>query len=99
MVTVFEKTKRQRNLILIFVGVILITSLIIYFGYFKKEKALPTEIQIPEIVPPVLPKEREKIEIDFEVLKNPILERLQLFEKIEPAKPEEVGRENPFQPY
>jgi len=91
MITVFEKEKRQRNLILVLVGVVLITSLVIYFGYFKKEEKPPTEI-----LPPILPK---KIEIDFEVLKKPILEELQIFEKSELAKPEEIGRENPFVPY
>jgi len=40
----------------------------------------------------------KKIEIDFETLKSPDLEELQLFEKTPPYEGE-IGRENPFIPY
>ena len=93
-ITFAEKAKRQKNLIFVFVGVVLITFLTLYFGYFKKEKVRPIETS-----PVILPVERKKIEIDFEIFKNPILKEFQLFEKIEPIKPEEIGRENPFLPY
>lgn len=85
-----EKTKKQRYLIIAFLAVILITSFVIWRGFFIKEK--PPEKEIP--------KPAKKIEIDFETLKNPILEEFQPMEKIPPIGPEiEIGRENPFIPY
>ena len=90
-ITFLEKTKRQRNLIYIFIAVVLITSLTIWLGFLKPKK--PSE----EVIPPI---STEKIEIDFEVLKNPFLEKLQIFEGL-PQLPSEgkIGRENPFIPY
>jgi hypothetical protein len=89
MESIYQRTKRQRNLIIVFFLVLIITFTILYFGYFKKEKTIPA--RLPEISPP-----EKKIEIDFSVFENPILKELQPIEKIEPPKPEEIGRENPF---
>jgi len=88
-ITFFEKEKRQRNLILVFIVIVLITALTLWIGYFKPEKT-PT-LQVP---PPI-----EKLEIDFEILKNPFLEELQIFEELPILPEEEIGRENPFIPY
>ena len=85
-----EKTKRQRYLIIVFLIVILIASFIIWRGFFVKEKP-PEE---------VISKPKREIKIDFEILKNPVLEGFQPVEKIIPLGPEiEIGRENPFLPY
>jgi hypothetical protein len=88
MESVYQRAKRQRNLIIIFFVVLIITFSILYFGYFKKEKPakIPSEVFVPE----------KKIEIDFSIFEDPILKELQPFEKIEPPNPEEIGRENPF---
>lgn len=45
----------------------------------------------------ILPR-MEGIRINFEILRNPLLEELQTFEEIQPYK-DQVGRENPFLPY
>jgi hypothetical protein len=90
-----KRTKRQRNLIIVFFVVLIVTILILYFGYFKKEKSvkvLPQEIITPEREI-VLEK---KIEIDFSVFENPILKELQPIEKISSPNQEEIGKENPF---
>ena len=85
-----EKTKKQKYLIIVFLVVILITALVIWRGFFIKEK--PSE--------KVISKPKREIQIDFETLKNPILEEFQPIEKIIPLGPEiEIGRENPFLPY
>jgi len=86
-ITFVEKAKRQRYLIFVFSLVILITAFILWRGYFAEKP--------PE--KPIL-KPSRKIEIDFEVLKNPILEKFQPVEKIEEIK-EGIGRETPFLPY
>ena len=91
MVILFlEKTKKQKYLIIVFLVVILITALVIWRGFFIKEK--PSE--------KVISKPKREIQIDFETLKNPILEEFQPIEKIIPLGPEiEIGRENPFISY
>jgi len=85
-----EKTKKQKYLLIVFLIVILITALVIWRGFFIKEK--PSE--------KVISKPKREIQIDFETLKNPILENFEPVEKIIPLGPEiEIGRENPFLPY
>jgi len=85
-----EKTKKQKYLIIVFLVVILITALVIWRGFFIKEK--PSE--------KVISKPKREIQIDFETLKNPILKEFQPIEKIIPLGPEiEIGRENPFISY
>lgn len=97
-VTFLQKRKIQRYLIPIFIILILITIIVIWRGFFvKEEPILPEKVLIP-------PK---KIEIDFGVLKSPVLEELQPFEEIKPFEEvvvegeviEKLGRENPFLPY
>jgi hypothetical protein len=87
MVTIQEKAKRQRILVGVFFGVLFITFLILYFGYFRKGKV--------EVTPQVPKRE---IKIDLTPLQNPILKELQPIEQIEPVKQEDIGRENPFSP-
>ena len=85
-----EKTKKQKYLLIVFLIVILITALVIWRGFFIKEK--PSE--------KVISKPKREIQIDFETLKNPILENFEPVEKIIPLGPEiEIGRENPFISY
>jgi len=85
-----EKIKKQKYLLIIFLVLILIASFIIWRGFFIKEKP-------PE---KVISKPKREIKIDFETLKNPILEEFQPVEKIIPLGPEiEIGRENPFISY
>jgi len=85
-----EKGKKQKYLILVFVIVILITVFVFWKGFFAKEK--PPEVGIISIP-------TKKIEINFEILKNPLLEELQPIEKIIPETGVETGRDNPFLPY
>lgn len=90
MVTIQQRAQRQKNLIIAFFGIVFITFLILYFGYFQKEK-------FPLPIPPE-PSFKREIEIEWEVLENPILKELETFPEIEKLKPEEMGRENPFSP-
>ena len=89
VITFLEKRKRLKSLIPVLVIVILITAVIIWRGFFVKEKPFIPEEGL---------KPAKKIEIDFQALKSPELEELQPFEKI-PSFEEEIGRENPFVPY
>ena len=86
-ITFQEQIKRQKNLIFVFMALVLITIIIIWQGYYVKKEE-------PERI--ILRKFRE-IAINFEVLEHPLLSELQLIEKI-PSFEGEPGRENPFIP-
>ena len=86
-VTFQEQIKKQRNLIFVFVGLVLFTAVIIWWGRFRKEEVPETPIT----------KRFPKIEIDFETLGHPLLTEFQLIDKI-PRLEEGKGRENPFIP-
>lgn len=88
-ITFLEKRKRLRYLFPILAIIVLITAIVIWRGFFVKEKP---------VLPPIEKAPAKKIEINFETLKNPLLQELQTFEEIPPFE-EEVGRENPFIPY
>lgn len=89
-ITFFQQRKKQRYLILAFILIILVVLLLVW-QFFLLEKPKPK----PKIIEGPKPAE---IKINFEVLKDPILEGLQPFEEIPPFE-EKVGRENPFIPY
>ncbi|MCH8741425.1 hypothetical protein IH779_00830 [Patescibacteria group bacterium] len=81
-----KKDRKIFNWILLIIALILVA----WFGrdFFVKPSFLS---------PSSLPQEK-KTEINFEVLKNPLLQDLQPFEEI-PSFEGETGRENPFLPY
>lgn len=85
-IPITEQEKRQRNLIILLVILALITFFTLYFGLKKRGEGAPKEAEI--FVPP------KEVKIDFEVLKNPIFEELEMPEKIPP--PATSGKENPF---
>lgn len=88
--TFFEREKRQR-ILLIALFVIFLIGIFVWFRYFKPEFfsfPLPKiEISSPEV---------EKLKLILELLENSKLKNLEPFPQIEPPKPEEVGRGNPF---
>jgi len=88
-ITFLEKRKRLQYLFPILGIALLITIFVLWQGFFKK----PPELIIPPEKPVI-----KKVEIDFEILKSPQLEELQIFEKVPPYE-EEIGRENPFISY
>ena len=90
-ITFLEERKIQKRFILILGTILLIIVLVIWRGFFVKEKP----ISPGEIVEPA-----KRVEIDFEILESPILKGLEPFEEIEPIEAGiEIGRENPFLPY
>jgi len=85
--TFIEPKKRQKYLIFILIVVIFAIAFLAWNYFLVKPK-----------IPPPQPVQPAEIKINFEILKNPILDELQLFEEISPFE-EEIGRENPFTPY
>lgn len=90
-ITFIERRKRLKYLVPILVTVVLITIFVLLYGFFAEIEDL-----LPE--PVVEPLIKQKIEIDFDVLRDPIFEQLIPFEQI-PVFEEEIGRENPFIPF
>lgn len=88
-----QKRKKQKNLTLILVALIIITGLVVWWGFFRSSETAPPSPEI-EII--------ERIEIDFSVLEEPIVKDLESFEEIgsfEWATSDIPGRENPFVPF
>lgn len=85
--TFLQPGKRQRYLFPLLIVVIFGIAFVVW-NYFLAKPEFPSFEPLP---PP-------EIKINFELLKSPILDELQLFEEISPFE-EEIGRENPFVPY
>ncbi len=98
-ITFLEERKVQRRYILIFLLVILITGWVVWRGLFVKEQQ--------QVFPAGVLKQAKKVEIDFKIFENPILQGLEPFEEIKTYEEEisggevagKVGRANPFVPY
>ena len=88
-VNFIKERKKQRYLIIGFGIMLVVISVILWSGYFKKEKPITFPVST------IHPKE---IKINFEVLENLFLKELQPFVEISPFVGEK-GRENPFIPY
>jgi len=100
MAIVFLQQKKfQKVLIFVLVALLIITLVVIWRGLFQKET--PTAGEEIILAP------GKKVEINFGVFDNPLLEKLQPFSQIEPLgekvtgveESEEIGRENPFLSY
>ena len=85
-----QQRERQTLLALVFMIVVFLIIAVIFFGLIKQEKIVAPSDVIPAYIP-------KTIEIDFEMLENPILQKLEMFEEI--SMPKTKGRENPFLPY
>lgn len=95
----FQQKERQRNLIFVFAGIILIIIFVFWQGFLKEKPAGPSE-EFPEF--------KKKIEIDLEILSHSSLKELLPFPRIEPFQEststdsgtaQKIGRDNPFTPY
>jgi len=92
-ITILEKRKFQRNLILVFVAVCAITGFILWKGLSSGGKK-PSSPQVLETVKP------REVKINFDILKSPLLKDFRGFEDISPLDSSvKVGRENPFLSY
>ena len=89
IVTPFQAKKKQRYLIVILILAILGAVFLIWYKFLSKRSSTPR----------VLPEKPPEININFDVLKNPILDKLTSFEGIPPFKPEDAGRSDPLQLY
>ena len=98
-ITFLEERKVQRRYVLIFLLLILIAGWVVWRNLFVKEQQ--------QVFPAGVLEQAKKIELDFKILDNPILQELWLFEEIKTYEEEisggeaieKVGRENPFVPY
>jgi len=90
-----QKRKNQKYLVLVFVALISLIAFVFLSGFFKKEEI--TTSMVSQTISKPIPK----IEINFNVLENPIFKKLfEPFPDLPAGLPSgSVGRENPFLPY
>ena len=86
-ITFQKQIKKQKNLVYILLGLVLITIFIVWRGQDLIEE-LPPEGSITRF---------REIKVDFGIFENPFFKELQAIEKI-PSFQGEIGRENPFTP-
>lgn len=89
-ITLVQRKKIQQGLILVLVAVLVITTVVLWSGFFRKGAV----IRAGEALAPAL----KPVEIDFGVLELPILKTLDNAPESvsEPVSP---GRRNPFLPF
>jgi len=80
-----EKKKKQKYLLFIVLGLLAITAVILWFGYFNQEPEQPEEVYIV----------KKNVKINYEILDNPILKELVSFQKT-PDYDGVLGKSNPF---
>ncbi|MDD5144677.1 MAG: hypothetical protein PHW72_00965 [Candidatus Pacebacteria bacterium] len=101
-----QQQKNQRNLIIVFISVIIVTGFIFWFGFLRKDSGSssqegPATITEPETMGQSVFSENE-IYLDFATLNDPIFQTLISFSPILPPSTStglEIGRENPFIPF
>lgn len=88
--TFTQQRKRDQILILLFFAVLLVTSVVLWQGFFKKGAVILAPL--PEVFV------QKKVEIRFDVLQGISLKELQV--KPTPSEiPPKIGRKNPFVPF
>ena len=88
-----QQKKKQQYLIYALAAFLLI--IIGYLGYNFLGKKKPVE-EITGVQEAILPP--KKIEINFGVLKNPLIDQLQMYQEIQPFEGQ-IGRDNPISHY
>ena len=92
-ISLLEQKKKNKFLLPVLGGIVLLTLIILFGGFF--ENRVPQKRDEGEDEAKL---HRQSININWELLKNPILEKLEPFEEIAPL-PASPGRKNPFLPY
>ena len=96
----FPFYEKQKKLIFVFIGLVIATILVLYYGFHKPSgSSIPPEIRIPasEVSTEEIP-EKISIEFDASLFNEPDYKNLKSYEEINVSN-EEVGRENPFVPF
>jgi hypothetical protein len=101
-----EDRKRQKTLLFVGLGIILVTVLVLYFGFWQKTPVSEDQTGL-QTAGAAIPKtstateeKLKKINLDFKFLNEKIIPLLKIHGDI-PVKVDEnkVGRDNPFIPY
>jgi len=98
----FPFYQRQKKLVFVFIGLVIATILVLYYGFHKpSSSSVPQEVKIPSNGVSTSTKEiPEKISIEFDtsLFNDPDYKNLKSYKEINVSN-EEVGRENPFIPF
>jgi hypothetical protein len=86
-VNFIEKKKKQQYLLYIAVGILVVTFVILWFGYLNKPVQAPSSEEV--II------NKKNIVINYSILENPIIKALIPFVET-PLYQGQLGRDNPF---
>jgi hypothetical protein len=96
-----QQNKKQKILIFILVSCLVLTGLVLWLGFFSPSQPSSQDYITENTENTDLSS--DEIEIEFDVLKNPLLKELQPFSEIQPLENSTStggkGRQNPFLPY
>jgi len=105
-IATLDQKKRQKTLLFIALGVILVAVLVLYFGFWKSSPVSVEVVQGPTANPTqtgntgVSEQKLNEINLDFDFLNNKILPFLKTHGKIPvQVDKDKIGRDNPFIPY
>ena len=103
MVKLLEQKKRQKILLVIGAGILIIILVILYFSFWKDGSEVSIEVESRALgqeqkASSGLEQELKKIDFDFSFLNETILPFLRIYGNI-PVEKGETGRTNPFIPY
>ncbi|MBA7707812.1 hypothetical protein ES703_116695 [subsurface metagenome] len=98
-----EQRKRQKILLIVTLGILIIAGLILYFGFWQESgitlpKDRSAELEKAQRTGLILEERLKKTELDFTFLTQTILSFLKIHGQI-PVEKGATGRINPFVPY
>lgn len=102
-----EQRKRQKILLIVTLGILIIAGLILYFGFWQEGGVIPkglfsedgaADLDRTQRTGLILEERLKKTELDFTFLTQTILSFLKIHGQI-PIEKGATGRINPFVPY
>lgn len=98
-----EQRKRQKILLIVTLGILIIAGLVLYFGFWQKggitlSEDRSVELEKAQRTGLILEERLKKTELDFTFLTQTILSFLKIHGQI-PIEKGATGRINPFVPY
>lgn len=101
-----EQRKRQKTLLIVMLAIVLITVIVLYFGFWSKTPVPSGQFGPGEagtVVPGIsiaTEEKLKKINLDFDFLNEEIIPFLKIHGEIPVSiQEDEIGRTNPFIPY
>jgi len=97
-ITIIQKAKRKKIILIVGVAIIIIALLLIsYLTFIKPSEKSPVESE--QTITSTLSQKLKRLEVKWDLLEDIRLEEMESFPDASSIEIEESGRENPFLPY